>query len=137
MTLREWADYNVLYGPAMYQELRNKPVMGPIAHPILRGYIHGPADAQGKTMPVSAVYEMPDGKIVIHALPPPVEPYFLFRPTLTYLWGDSAKGHCYRLNFGRKELFITEAELELLKAAIPSWLNKLTVEGRTSGRVLT
>lgn len=106
-------------------ELRTPPVMGPIynavkAHPgrvvptpVCHGYLHSVADAGGKTYPTHAVYNV-GGKTVLQPLPPPPPFYPVFKPTVTFMWLDASKGECFRLNFGRKEMFITGAELTLL-----------------------
>jgi len=48
-------------------EHATEPTYGTIPNPICRGVVHSMADAEGKTHPVSSVYEI-DGKIVVGPL---------------------------------------------------------------------
>jgi hypothetical protein len=113
--------------------------MGPIQQtyrtgPTCRGYVYSVADAQGVSRPISAVFEQADGRFTICPLPPPEPPYIQHKPTITFLWDDPRKGPCYRLNFGRKEIFVTLTELLFLKALLDeptSCPNKQTAKART------
>lgn len=82
----------------------------PAIYPRSLGYLHSQADAEGKTKPIAQVWDI-YGTIEIQPLPPP---YIHHTPTITFLWTDPCKGECYRLNFGRKEIFLTSRELDSL-----------------------
>lgn len=57
------------------------------------------------------------GLVIIN---PDIKPYIATAPTLHYLGHNPARGKQYYLRFGRKELLITEEELELLKKYLNS-----------------
>jgi len=97
------------------------------------------ADEKGITHPVAAVFEQADGRITINPLPPPEPPYTQHKPEITYLWDDPRKGRCYRLNFGKKEIFLTWTEIHYLQQMLETdpCPSKPMERAATSGRVQT